>query len=252
MRQRRWLELLSDYDCDIRYHLVKANVMADALNRKERIRPLRVRALVMTIGLDLPKRILEAQIEALKPENLKNEDVGGMIRKDIPKEKLEPRADGVLCLNGRSWLPCYGDLRSVIMHESYKSIYSIHLGSDKMYQDMKKLYWWPNMKADIATYVSKCLTCERVKAEHQRTSGFSRNKRGKLNPRYVRPFKVLAKVRKVAYRLELPQELSIVHHTFHVSNLKNVTCDEPFVIVRRNSREDKAPVVEEPVEIMER
>ncbi|GJZ21127.1 putative reverse transcriptase domain-containing protein [Tanacetum coccineum] len=171
MRQRRWLELLSDYDCDIRYHPGKANVVADALSRKERIEPLRVRALVMTIGLDLPKRILEAQIEALKPENLENEDVGGMIRKDIPKEKLEPRADGTLCLHGRSWLPCYGDLRSVIMHESHKSKYSIHPGSEKMYQDMKKLYWWPNMKADIATYVSKCLTCARVKAEHQRPSG---------------------------------------------------------------------------------
>nr|GFB37351.1 putative reverse transcriptase domain-containing protein [Tanacetum cinerariifolium] len=71
---------------------------------------------------------------------------------DIPKERLEPRADGTLCLNGRSWLPCYGDLRSVIMHESYKSRYSIHPGSEKMYQDVKKLYWWPNMKADIATY----------------------------------------------------------------------------------------------------
>ncbi|GKB79797.1 putative reverse transcriptase domain-containing protein [Tanacetum coccineum] len=171
MRQRRWLELLSDYDCDIRYHPGKANVVADALSRKERIEPLRVRALVMTIGLDLPKRILEAQIEALKPENLENEDVGGMIRKDIPKEKLEPRADGTLCLHGRSWLPCYGDLRSVIMHESHKSKYSIHPGSEKMYQDMKKLYWWPNMKADIATYVSKCLTCAKVKAEHQRPSG---------------------------------------------------------------------------------
>ncbi|GKD74398.1 putative reverse transcriptase domain-containing protein [Tanacetum coccineum] len=171
MRQRRWLELLSDYDCDIRYHPGKANVVADALSRKERIEPLRVRALVMTIGLDLPKQILEAQIEALKPENLENEDVGGMIRNDIPKEKLEPRADGVLCLNGRSWLPCYGDLRSVIMHESHKSKYSIHPGSDKMYQDMKKLYWWPNMKADIATYVSKCLTYAKVKAEHQRPSG---------------------------------------------------------------------------------
>ncbi|GJR19263.1 putative reverse transcriptase domain-containing protein [Tanacetum coccineum] len=170
MRQRRWLELLSDYDCDIRYHSGKANVVADALSRKERIEPLRVRALVMTIGLDLPKQILEAQIEALKPENLENEDVGGMIRKDIPKEKLEPRADGVLCLNGKSWLPCYGDLRSMIMHESHKSKYSIHPGSDKMYQDMKKLYWWPNMKADIATYVSKCLTCAKVKAEHQRPS----------------------------------------------------------------------------------
>ncbi|GJZ83694.1 putative reverse transcriptase domain-containing protein [Tanacetum coccineum] len=170
-RQRHWLELLSDYDCEIRYHPGKANVVADALSKKERIKQLRVRALVMTIGLDLPKQILNAQTEAQKPENLKNEDVGGMIRKDIPKEKLEPRADGTLCLNGRSWLPCYGDLRTVIMHESHKSKYSIHPGSDKMYQDMKKLYWWPNMKADIATYVSKCLTCAKVKAEHQRPSG---------------------------------------------------------------------------------
>ncbi|GJT38339.1 putative reverse transcriptase domain-containing protein [Tanacetum coccineum] len=135
MRQRRWLELLSEYDCDIRYHPGKTNVVAGALSRKEWIEPLRVQALVMTIGLDLPKRILEAHIEALKPENLKNEDVCGMIRKDIPKEKLEPRADGTLCLNGRSWLPCYGDLRSVIMHESHKSKYSIHPGSEKMYQN---------------------------------------------------------------------------------------------------------------------
>nr|GEV39633.1 reverse transcriptase domain-containing protein [Tanacetum cinerariifolium] len=113
----------------------------------------------------------QLKIEALKPENLDKEDVGGMIRRDIPKEKLEPITDGTLCLNGRSWLPCYDDLRFVIMHESHKSKYSIHPSSDKMYQDMKKLYWCPNMKVDIATYVSKCLTCSRVKAEHQRPSG---------------------------------------------------------------------------------
>ncbi|GKE92938.1 putative reverse transcriptase domain-containing protein [Tanacetum coccineum] len=75
------------------------------------------------------------------------------------------------CFNDRIWLPCYGDLRTVIMHESHKSKYSIHPGSDMMYQDMKKLYWWPNMKANIATYVSKCLTRAKVKAEHQRPSG---------------------------------------------------------------------------------
>ncbi|GJY30562.1 putative reverse transcriptase domain-containing protein [Tanacetum coccineum] len=172
MRQRRWLELLSDYDCDIRYHPGKANVVADALSRKEREPPLRVRALVMTISLDLPKQILKAQTEARKPENIKSEDVGELWLKrrntrSIRTEKLEPRTDGTLCLNGRSWLPCYGNLRTVIMHESHKSKYSIHPGSDKMYQDMKKLYWWPNMKADIATYVSKCLTCAKVKAEHQ-------------------------------------------------------------------------------------
>ncbi|GJW55044.1 putative reverse transcriptase domain-containing protein [Tanacetum coccineum] len=177
MRQRRWLELLSDYDCDIRYHPGKANVVADALSRKEREPPLRVRALVMTISLDLPKQILNAQTEARKPENIKSEDVGGMLIENakypeaIRTEKLEPHTDGTLCLNGRSWLPCYGDLRTVIMHESHKSKYSIHPGSEKMYQDVKKLYWWPNMKADIATYVSKCLTCAKVKAEHQRQSG---------------------------------------------------------------------------------
>ncbi|GKC25089.1 putative reverse transcriptase domain-containing protein [Tanacetum coccineum] len=171
------LELLSDYDCEIRYHLGKANVVADALSRKEKDQPLRVRALVMTIGLNLPKQILEAQTEAIKPENIKAKDVGGMLIENSKdpekprKEKLEPRADGTLCLNNRSWLPCYGDLRTLIMHESHKLKYYVHPGFDKMYQDMKLLYWWPNMKVDIATYVSKCLTCLKVKAEHQNLSG---------------------------------------------------------------------------------
>ncbi|GKD60702.1 retrotransposon protein, putative, ty3-gypsy subclass [Tanacetum coccineum] len=92
MRQHRWLELLSDYDCELRYHPGKANVVADALSRKNRPKPLRVRALVMTIGLNLPARILNAQVEARKEENYGTEDLHGMIK------NLEPRADGTLCL----------------------------------------------------------------------------------------------------------------------------------------------------------
>ncbi|GJR71947.1 putative reverse transcriptase domain-containing protein [Tanacetum coccineum] len=165
MRQRHWLELLADYDCKILYHPGKANVIADALSQKERIKPLRVRSLVMTIHPNLPSQILKAQTEALKEENLKVENLRGM------DKSFEIRHDGTRCIKNRSWLPLFGNLRDLIMHESHKSKYSIHSGSDKMYQDLKKLYWWPNMKAIIAEYVGKCLTCSRVKAECQKPSG---------------------------------------------------------------------------------
>ncbi|GKD42211.1 putative reverse transcriptase domain-containing protein [Tanacetum coccineum] len=86
-------------------------------------------------------------------------------------KSFEIRPDGTRCIKNRSWLPLFGNLRDLIMHESHKSNYSIHPSSDKMYQDLKKLYWWPNMKAIIAEYVGKCLTCSRVKAECQKPSG---------------------------------------------------------------------------------
>ncbi|GJV90996.1 putative reverse transcriptase domain-containing protein [Tanacetum coccineum] len=141
---RHYLYGTNDYDCEIRYHLGKANVVANALSHKERIKPLRVRALVMTIGLNLPKKILNDQAKARKEENYVAEYLHGLIN------KLEPHTDGTWCLNSRSWIPCYGDLRALIMHESHKSKYSIHPGSDKMYQDLKKLYWGPNMKSVVA------------------------------------------------------------------------------------------------------
>ncbi|GJR63094.1 reverse transcriptase domain-containing protein [Tanacetum coccineum] len=165
MRQRRWLELLADYDCEIRYHPGKANVVADALSRKERIKPLRVRSLVMTIHPKLPSQILKAQTEALKEENIKAENLQGM------DKAFEIRPDGTRCIKKRSWLPLFGNMRDLIMHKSHKSKYSIHPGSDKMYQDLKKLYWWSNMKEIIVGYVGKCLTCSRVKAKCQKPSG---------------------------------------------------------------------------------
>ncbi|GJS26702.1 putative reverse transcriptase domain-containing protein [Tanacetum coccineum] len=140
--------------------------MADALSHKERIGPLRVRALMMTVHNDLPKQILEAQKETIKKKNVKDGNLGRLI-----KQIFEFHPDGTRCFGNHVWLPRFDELRDLIMHESHKSKYSIHPGSDKMYQDLKLLYWWPNMKADIATYVSKCLTCAKVKAKHQKPYG---------------------------------------------------------------------------------
>nr|GEW09944.1 putative reverse transcriptase domain-containing protein [Tanacetum cinerariifolium] len=163
MRQRRWIELLSDYDCEIRYHQGKANVVTDTLSRKEREKPFKVRSLVLTNHKDLMQQILEAQVESLKEGNVQKEDLGRM-QKQIFK-------NGIRYHDKRIWLPLHGGLKDLIMHESHKSKHSIHLGSTKMYQDLRKLYWWPNMKADITTYVGKCLTCAKVKAEHLKPSG---------------------------------------------------------------------------------
>ncbi|GJU81013.1 putative reverse transcriptase domain-containing protein [Tanacetum coccineum] len=449
MRKHRWLELLSDYDCEIRYHPGKANVVADAFSRKERIKPLRVRALVMTIGLDLPKQILNAQTEARKPENIKNEDVGGMFienSKDPEKlrtEKLEPCADGTLCLNDRSWLPCdcyrltksaifvpmreidpmeklarmylkemvmrhgipvliicdrnprivadfsavpqnkyspslndkkqwslirmlgfggiadsetsqkgvYEESFSRMLHElkgkliqlrpyyngsvqvktmkislswRYKNIVkvmpyvhilgkivSLKTRTIQTLEDMLRACvinfgkGWVNhlplfefsydnsYHASIkaapfeALYGRKCRSpvCwaevgevqvtgpeivqettdkiiqikQRIQAACDRQKRYADLKRvirfgkwGKLNPRYVGPFKVLEKVGSIAYKLELPQELSRVRNTIHVSNLKKCYADEPLVVLLDGLHiDDKLYFVEEPVEIMD-
>ncbi|GKD63513.1 putative reverse transcriptase domain-containing protein, partial [Tanacetum coccineum] len=234
----------------------------------------------------------------------------------------------------RIWVPLIGDVRKMIMDEAYTTKYSIYSGADKMFHALRDMYWWPDMKRDIATYISKCLTCSKVKAEHQRPSsllqqpeipeltksthflaiqedykmerlerlyideivarhgvpvsiisdydgrftsrfltdiaksigntvGESRlirpklvqettdkvvlikerlkaardrqksyadnrlhfGNKGTLAPRYVEPFKILERIGPVAYRLRLPQELSSVHDTFHVSNLKKCLAD---------------------------
>ncbi|GJZ04646.1 putative reverse transcriptase domain-containing protein [Tanacetum coccineum] len=291
MRQRRWLELLSDYDCEIRYHPGKANVVADALSRKERVKPLRVRALVMTIGLDLPKRILEAQIEARKPENLKSEDVGdtdgqsertiqtledmlracvidfgnGLVRTPTARLKFSNKqqlpmllfkASPIRALYGRKcpsnpvcWAEV-GDARLTgpeLVHETTEKIVQIKQRMQAA-RDRQKSY------ADVRRKPLEFQVGDRVMLKVSPWKGVVRfGKRGKLNPRYIGPFKVLAKVGTVAYRLELPQQLSRVHSTFHVSNLKKCLSDEPLAVPLDEIHiDDKLHFVEEPVEILER
>ncbi|GJX10140.1 putative reverse transcriptase domain-containing protein [Tanacetum coccineum] len=122
----------------------------------------------MSTYTDLSERILQAQLEAVKQENVKAENLGRLL-----KPIFEIHSDGIRYFENRVWLPLFGGLRDLIMHESHKSKYSIHPGSDKMYQDMKKLYWWVRYESDIATMflsLKNGLTCAKVKVEHQRPS----------------------------------------------------------------------------------
>ncbi|GKB27681.1 putative reverse transcriptase domain-containing protein [Tanacetum coccineum] len=162
MRQRCWIEFFSDYDCEIRYHPGEVNVVADALSKKERVKPKRVKAMNMTLQSSIKDRILAAQKEVV--------DESARLQKSLD-EMVKKRSDGTLYYLGRIWIPLKGDVRTLIMDEAYKSKYSVHPGANRMYYDLRDRYWWPRMKKDIAEYVSKCLTCLKVKAKHQRPSG---------------------------------------------------------------------------------
>nr|GEW89185.1 putative reverse transcriptase domain-containing protein [Tanacetum cinerariifolium] len=264
LKELRWIELLSDYDCEFRYHPGKGNVVADALSRKDR-EPLRIRSLVMTVHNNLPEKILEAQTEVKKEENVNAENLGRLL-----KPIFEIHFNGIRCFKGRIWLPLFGGIRDMIMHESHKSKYSIHPGLDKMYQDLKKLYWWPNIKAVITTFVSKCLTCAKVKAEHQNpfnllqqpkilewkwekitmdfVSGLSRTPSG-----YDSIWVIVDRLTKSAHFLPMKKTDSI--EKLAQLYLKEIKClaDENLVIpVEEIQLDDKLHFIKELVEIMDR
>ncbi|GKA53151.1 putative reverse transcriptase domain-containing protein [Tanacetum coccineum] len=145
--------------------LGKANVVADALSRKERVKPKRVRAIAMIIQSRVKRMILAAQSKAFKQENAPAERLHGL------DQQMERKEDENLYFMDRIWVPLVGGVRTIIMEEAHKTRYSVHPGADNMYHDLRDMYWWSGMKRDTAIYVSKCLTCSKVKAEHQRPSG---------------------------------------------------------------------------------
>ncbi|GKC36522.1 reverse transcriptase domain-containing protein [Tanacetum coccineum] len=143
MQQGRWIELFSDYDYEIRYHPGKANVVVDALSRKERVKPKRVRAMNMTHQSSIKDRIIAAQEEAV--------DEFAGLQKGLDK-MIEQRSNETLYYLDQIWVPLKGEVRTLIIDEAHMSKYSIHLGADKMYYDLRDMYWWPGIKKDIVEY----------------------------------------------------------------------------------------------------
>ncbi|KAJ9562159.1 LOW QUALITY PROTEIN: hypothetical protein OSB04_007319 [Centaurea solstitialis] len=158
LRQQRWLDVVKDYDYEILYHPGKANVVVDALSRNSYNVVMRVSSM-MTSLLELIKKYL---IDAVKEESQKKERIKGQLAQLVFDSR------GILTRSGRVWVPASCE---TLLDEAHKSKFSIFLGATKMYRDLNTDYWWPGMKRDVARYVEKCLTCLRVKAEHQRPHG---------------------------------------------------------------------------------
>nr|GEW73767.1 hypothetical protein [Tanacetum cinerariifolium] len=252
MRQRRWIELLSDYDCEIRYHPGKGNVVADALSQKDR-ELLRVRSLVITVHTNLLEKILEAQTEAMKEENVKVENLERLL-----KPIFEIHSNGIRYFKGRLWLPLFGGIRDMIMYESHKSKYSIHRETTKKIVQIKNRLLTARSRqksyADVKRKPMEFKVGDMVMLKVSPWKGVIHfGKRGKLSPWYIGPFEIFKRIGPVAYKLDLPEKLCGIHNTFHVSNLKKCLTDEKLVIpLDEIQLEKKLHFIEEPVEIMDR
>jgi hypothetical protein len=189
MRQRRWLELIKDYDLEVHYHPGKANVVADALSRKSQCNCMMMDSRINTLCDELSKMRIEVIPSgtlshiSIEPTLLDQiimahlSDKGVQLIKENLKQKVEKykcfRQDhkGILWFEDRLVVPKNRDLKKKILDEAYLSKFSMHPGSTKMYHDLKPLYWWTRMKREIAQYVSECDTCHRIKASHLKSAG---------------------------------------------------------------------------------
>ncbi|GJW43161.1 putative reverse transcriptase domain-containing protein [Tanacetum coccineum] len=197
---------------------VVENVVDDALSRKERVKPRRVRAMSMVIHSGIKGKILESQNEASKDLNAPTE-IRGL------DKQIERKGESGLYFVDRIWVSLTGNERALIMDEAHATKYFVHARSDKMYYDLKDMYWWSGMKNHIAMYISKCLTCSKVNVEHQKPS---------------------------AYRLRLPQELSGIHDMIRISNLKKCLADTDLHVPLDELKiDDNLRFVEEPWEILD-
>ncbi|GAU37258.1 hypothetical protein TSUD_319120 [Trifolium subterraneum] len=183
MRQRRWMEYLKDFDFEFSYHPGKANVVAGALSRKalyaseilmhqcglyERFRDMNLNVTYRRDGVKLNRMELTCD---LRPTIGRAQAFDMDLQKRIGKSDFTMADDGVIQFGSRICVPDDAELKRLILEEAQKSGFSIHPGSTKMYHDLKKNYWWPNMKAEIAEFVSRCIVCQQVKIEHQKSAG---------------------------------------------------------------------------------